>query len=83
MIERPRRMNRTGGMGVFSNGGMEDEDYIPALEEYVDHLEAERDRLRRALTLANLERTAGTSAIYDDPVRVEARKALQEDRNEV
>ena len=49
-------------------------------EAAYNKLLADRDRLRRAL--ANLERTAGTPAMYDDPVRVEARKALKEDRDE-
>ena len=38
-------------------------------------LKAERARLREAL--ANLERTAGIPTMYDDPVRVAARKEAE------
>ena len=76
MSERPLRMNRRGGMGVFSNGGMEDEEYIPALEEYADEIEARCDRLREALdTILMLDPAAEDAAFLAVTV---AGEALQE-----
>ena len=63
------------------NRGREDECIANArLIAAAPELLAERDRLRQAL--ANLERTAGIPTMYDDPVRVEARKALHDTGNE-